>query len=275
MPKIALAGASLLPENAEAVLEFAVLNGYQAVELYGDFPQAHFDHLDCAARENLRRMAVESGISLSVHAPWVDLNIASFNEGIRKESVRQHLGVLDLAEALGAGVVVIHAGNVSGKVAQAREICFNHAVDSIREIAEEAAGKGIVLCLENVLFEPWAVDRTYRDLLTIKEKAGVPGLKYTLDFGHARLAGGISEGIAALGQDIYHIHVSDNNGDGDDHQVFGRGDLDYSPYLKFLKSFPGSIVMEVMGLTEDARKRALESRNNLLKLLHEQERHAL
>jgi sugar phosphate isomerase/epimerase len=148
-------------------------------------------------------------------------------------------------------------------------------VESIREIAEEAAGKGIVLCLENILFEPWAVDRTYRDLLNIKERVGVPCLKYTLDFGHARLSGGIAEGIKALGRDIYHIHVSDNNGDGDDHRVFGRGDLDYSPYLDFLKSFPGFIVMEVMGLAEDARSRALESRKNLLKLLQEQGGHAV
>ena len=267
MPRIALAGANLLPEDAHSALEFAAANDYQAVELYGGFPQAHFEDLDGAAREKLRSLAEKADITLSLHAPWIDLNVASFNRGIREESVRQQKGALDLAADLGAGVLVMHAGDVSGKVEIAREICFNHALESVKEISGHAVGKDVLLCLENVIFEPWAVDSSYQDLLTIKEHAGSPNLKFTLDFGHARLGGGIREGIEALGLDIKHIHLSDNGGRGDDHQVIGRGTADYTPYTDFLKSFQGLIVLEVMGLAEDSRSRALESREYVLRLL--------
>lgn len=267
MPKLALAGVTLLPEDGHATLQFAAVNGYQALELYGDFPQAHFSDLNGGTREKLRRTAEEAGISLSVHAPWIDLNVASINRGIQAESVRQHKGTLDMAADLGAGVVVMHAGMVSGGVKIGREICFNHSIESIKEIAEHAARRDLLLCLENVLFEPWAVDKTYRDLLTIQERVGCPQLRFTFDFGHARLEKNIDEGLKALGQDIRHIHLSDNFGKADDHLVIGQGSMDYSPYLDFLRSFQGLIVLEVRGLVENGRGRALESREYFRNLL--------
>ena len=72
-------------------------------------------------------------------------------------------------------------------------------------------------------------------------------LQFTLDIGHARInsEGGVEEGFRVLGDNIHHIHFTDNYGKEDDHLPIGDGNIDYSSFFHLIRNFPHIVTLEV------------------------------
>jgi len=66
----------------------------------------------------------KSGLEISVHGPTADLNITSANSGICKESISQVLQAVEEAARMGASVITVHPGHVTGKKDLPR--CLSH-----------------------------------------------------------------------------------------------------------------------------------------------------
>lgn len=84
-------------------------SGFKVVEIVSEHP--HF-----LSRDNWEEIheAVEStNLRASVHAPFGDLNTASFNERIRKASLEVLEETLEASSRLEAIVVTIHPGHCS------------------------------------------------------------------------------------------------------------------------------------------------------------------
>ena len=73
------------------------------------------EHLWRDDRGDLVKQLCNSGLSLSVHGPIGDLNITSSNPGIREESIRQVLQGIEESAAMGARVITIHPGYLTGR----------------------------------------------------------------------------------------------------------------------------------------------------------------
>jgi len=82
------------------------------------------------------------------------------------------------------------------------------------------------------------------------------GLKNCLDFGHAHLEhtlwgdGGehaISRYLEALGERIIHLHLHGNDGSADQHCATSEGTVPFAAYGDFLRTFPGTLCLEVAG----------------------------
>ena len=88
--------------------------------------------------------------------------------------------------------------------------------------------------------------------MEIREAVG-DSLQFTLDIGHARLnvPGGVDEAIRLLGDNIRHIHFTDNNGELDDHLPIGDGNFDYSGFWDYIKNFPHIVTLEVLDIGTD------------------------
>ncbi len=84
-------------------------------------------------------------------------------------------------------------------------------------------------------------------MLKIRDEVG-DTLQFTLDIGHARLnsEGGVEEGFRVLGDNIRHIHISDNYGKEDDHLPIGEGNTDFSRFFHLIKNFPHIITLEII-----------------------------
>jgi sugar phosphate isomerase/epimerase len=251
----------------------AVAHGFGAFELCCGYPDIDPERVPDRMIAEVREIAEARGIELCVHAPFFELNIAAHCPGIREVSVKSISKASDLAKKLGAKVMVVHNGGYApaGPPGSSRlndnrmRKHWDNNIESLRTITDYAGERGVTICLENIGFNPFSIDRSFEDLREIRDKVG-PSLRFTLDMGHARLQEGVRKGMDVLRDKIRHIHLTDNFGETDDHLPLGEGNGDYSEHASFLADFPHVITLEVMhgGTTPDAILRARQSLESLL-----------
>ena len=103
-------------------------------------------------KENVREVkeiAASTALALSVHAPYSDLNLASLNYPIWRESVRQVLACIDGAAEL-TDRVTVHPGYLSpmGKLLPGR--VWDLQKEALAEIGKYAEDRGVRVFLENM-----------------------------------------------------------------------------------------------------------------------------
>ena len=120
--------------------------------------------------------------------------------------------------------------------------------EAIAALAEDAAGRGIRLMVENL-------DRqfaTAADLAPVLD--GFDDLGFHLDIGHANLRLGLGEAnrtkalLDEFGDRLAHVHVSDNRGGTEDlHLPLGAGSIDWKGEIRNLKAagYDGTVTLEV------------------------------
>ena len=81
-----------MDDNLE-IIKTARENNFEMIEILGESP--------FFKKENTMAFK-DCGIEVSIHAPTVDINIASLNDGIRAESVKQMKECIDYAESINA-----------------------------------------------------------------------------------------------------------------------------------------------------------------------------
>jgi sugar phosphate isomerase/epimerase len=262
-----MAGASMMLKGWKDTVKAAADLGYDVVEIFLEYPQTELDQVSPAEREQAKKLAQELKVGVAGHAPFNSLNLAAFNRGIREESVRQSMEAVRFISDLGGDTVIIHNGDyvIDAAWGPAAEtgigIQWDLNLDSLKRVAAVAEERGVYLCLENCNFVGNKIERNLDDLLEIKNEVANPSLKFNLDIGHSRLAEGVPNAIKALGEDIRHIHFTDNFGRNDDHLIIGTGNFDYQPFLYFIRKFPYIVTLEAIKIDTslDAAKKSLEN----------------
>lgn len=252
-------------------LQVAADIGYDAFEVNCVPFMSDLDKINPQDIDKARDISRNMGIELCVHSPFYEINIAAASEGIRNESVKYIKKSVELCANLGGEVLILHNGHYTYPVRKEdseknifMQLQWDYNTDAITRINNYAADKGVIICLENVGIDPQQIDQTFEDLIEIRTAVG-DSLKFTLDLGHARLTEGVQKGIDILGDNIRHIHLTDNLGKKDDHLAIGDGNFDYSGFIKYVKSFPYIVTLEVIYIGNDSEpsKRSLEYFNGL------------
>lgn len=181
-----------------------------------------------AIQEHKQQLAGFKG-KISFHGVFQDVTIHSSDQKIAETSRERILGSLEVANALNAKQVIFH-GNLNPLVLN--EYYKKNWLDRNMNFWQQVLDiyKGTVL-LENV----WEPDpEVYRILLN---QVGSPRLKVCFDIGHANVYSRVSfeEWIATLGQDIQYLHLSDNNGEKDEHMEIGAGKINWQKITATLK----------------------------------------
>ncbi len=239
--------------------------GMDFFELAMDPPGAHFSEIQAqkdAVREALKRYNLE----LICHMPTF-VNPADLTESIRKASLQEVLGSLATAADLGAEKVVLHPGYSGGMGIYVRDQVVEHAMQSLREIARQAADAGICMCIENLMVRgsPFVEPEDF-DLIF----GSFPELKLVLDTGHAHIGDKadrrLIDFIDRHGSRLDHVHVSDNSGVRDEHLPVGEGSIDFRSLARALRSinYQDTITLEIF---VPERTRLIDSRRRLKKLL--------
>ncbi|MBN2009075.1 sugar phosphate isomerase/epimerase [candidate division KSB1 bacterium] len=258
MPKIAMSSSAMVLAPWINALQVAAEIGYDAFEIDFVFPSADVDTVSPADIDLAKQIAKSVGLELCVHAPFIEMNIAAFCKGIRDESIRYVKRSIDFCAAIGAETLVVHSGDYTYQLPTGSSRHNNEGmrrqwflnIDALKQITDYADEHGIIVCLENLGFK--SVDQTIADLLEIREAIG-KSLKFTLDIGHARLnvPGGVKEAIRLFGDNVRHIHFTDNNGKYDDHLPIGDGNFDYSGFVDYINAFPHIVTLEVVSIGVD------------------------
>jgi sugar phosphate isomerase/epimerase len=171
-----------------------------------------------------------------VHAPNIDINLASVNPFLKGASKKTILKALSFAAELDAELLVSHVGRLSRDHPQRLvRKAMKNAIDSLRRINIVSNDLGMVFTIEN--------DHKSKDYVL----AGYPeqinflienvGCKLTFDIGHANTIGKIEDFTKLLDKFIANVHLHDNNGREDEHLPIGKGSIDFIGVFKRMKDW--------------------------------------
>ena len=232
-----------LEEAIKTVTDF----NFKVFELWCDHPLVYPILEGKAGYKILLTLREKYGISYTVHAPPHDVNIASINEGIRRESLRQILRSIEIAYNVDSPIVTLHPGRLTTRKVP-REVYIRNAIDSLNEIADYAERYGVKVGVENMECNPqqFLVDPTI--VREVVESVNSKLLGVTLDIAHANTCGDPIGYIEELKDLIIHVHLSNNFGGdiGKVHLPLNMGNMNVELVLRKLHSigYKGVIVLE-------------------------------
>ena len=195
--------------------------------------------------KEIRRLLEDLGLHAVGHTAW-HLPIASPFKELRQQSRDLYRRGLDCFADAGVRLVNVHPDQ---RVPM-------HNLDQVRKmnaeavglIAQDGAERGIKIMVENL-------DRMFADVDDLKVIFdSVPEVGFHLDVGHANLRLGRGEKnrtkelLAAFGDRLSHVHLSDNRGgDQDLHLPLGAGTIDWSGAARLLHEigWDGTVTLEV------------------------------
>ncbi|SHM79673.1 Sugar phosphate isomerase/epimerase [Caldanaerovirga acetigignens] len=216
----------------------------------------------------------------TVHAPN-PLNLMNFDE----EKLHRELfkSSIEFAHAIGAEILVYHCGRYIAEEEfllphrrhvieyEQQELMKRAEVELLREMADFAGERGVIICMENA--RPYLDGGFYcygerLDLLVEQVRAiNRKNVGITLDLGHAFLAArtynfDLLEGIKLAKPYIKHLHVHDNfgkpnasyekkqpelvaTGRGDCHMPIGWGMIPFKEIFAMLDTYDGVLMQEL------------------------------
>ncbi|MHA1575745.1 MAG: sugar phosphate isomerase/epimerase family protein [Candidatus Thorarchaeota archaeon] len=199
--------------------------------------------------ELLQESLASFNITPTIHAPMDDVNLSSLKERIRRVSLDLHKESIDLANDLGASIVVIHAGVCPVDQLARLEDAQNRFRASLLELAYHAEPHGIIVGVEN---KQKTIDREImlypEEHISIVEEYRDLGVRGVLDIGHANtVTADFEKYIQGFGDLLTEVHLHDNDGIVDSHLSLGQGTIDFSEIWKSLRSisFKGPSILEL------------------------------
>lgn len=243
---------SILDEHVDSVeLYIPKLGVYNSDELNYEAIQIIIDELSTCNLET------------SIHAPYFadtpnyPFEIVVDLSAMKKLHFRLIEESISLASELGSKAVVIHPGRIHAD----REHSFRKMIDALKQLADFALDRNVVLGLENKEgTDPENLCCDYAELLRAVYAVDSPALGITFDVGHANLTCRSDQALLRhfarqISEHVVHVHLHDNHGCwtdeycGDAHMAPGGGCIDYS-VLKELHDFKGIYNLEVFSLED-------------------------
>ena len=223
-----------LSTNGKIVDEELFINyekaGIGAIEL----ALAETEYLDFDY-EKAKLWADAHGVELwSLHLPFrptEKVNLASFEDSVRKGAIEYYTDIMKKAARVGIKIFVVHPNSFEPvEEGEVRANRISLVKESLNELAENAAKEGAVIAVENLPRSCLARNSDeLLDLLTANDK-----LRVCYDTNHL-MGQEATEFIKAVGDKIITLHVSDYDFMNERHWLPGEGQNDWQKIIKSLK----------------------------------------
>jgi sugar phosphate isomerase/epimerase len=205
--------------------------------------EPHFDYNEDREIKELKKRAKKNKVKiLSVHAPS-GIDISATDEWERVRSVREVEKGIVIASRVGADYIVVHPGEeISDYDTQMKMV--KRSFDEIIEFSEEW---GVLVLVENL--PPHKIGFDLNEIKNIIGWYNKGDIGCCLDTSHLNLCEiKMSDAINLLNEYIINVHVSDNQGEQDDHTLPYKGEIDWEDFIAGLKSidFNGTLCFELM-----------------------------
>jgi len=198
-----------------------------------------------------REIAETTGLVITVHLPYSDLNLASMNQPIWDETVRQMKNCLTLAHDF-ARLAVVHPGHLSPLGMQMPDKAWTQNILGLQQVCDHAADLDMTIAVENMVNMPAILGRQPEEIMGIIETVDRENLGFIFDVGHANTNGNV-EKVFALKDIMVHTHIHDNHGERDEHLPVGFGTVPWEKVLNAFNGYSGRMVTESRSLEEGAR----------------------
>lgn len=233
----------------------------KAIELSVDFAM---DSLSDQLFDELIAIRDAFEVSLTVHAPFRDINIASLNDAVYEGAMEDTLKSLDVAIRLGAHLLNVHPGVHGYFPSRYFSEMKRRERQVFQALCSKAEPHGIHVTVENLINTNVHFEDTWdlTGVIRLVEEVDHPLFGFCLDTGHAFQAGldpaeaalqllAVKAGAGRDGNALIHLHVHDNHGGPiDEHLPVGSGRIDWSALTRNLsdKNYSGIVVFENYGL---------------------------
>jgi sugar phosphate isomerase/epimerase len=169
-------------------------------------------------------------------------------QSIRRVCLEEFERYIDIFNRLGIELMNIHPFYNAHLFSDEDKIKAN--IDFLKQVNKLCRSKGITLMLENYI-RPFDGPEVFARI--VKE---VPDLKVHLDVGHCNInqKKNLTEAFfEKFGDNIIHLHLSDNKGRYDDHLPLGCGNIEWEKIIKIIKrfGFNRTITLEVFSPDRD------------------------
>jgi L-ribulose-5-phosphate 3-epimerase len=211
--------------------------GFGSVSLAGGkVAHSGFDTGD--GRVALKRLSGETAVAISsVHAPFAH-DMSGEDAGECEVGIRDAITGCEAAGDLGAPVVVIHPHSYMQGASPERVRRFMEALKRI----EQACPAGVQIACENL-------PAFGTEVLLRKAFSEYPPerMGFCYDSSHHRLRPRDVDMLSEFGERLCLVHISDNQGLADDHQIPGEGVVDWTDFARKFGAlaFQGPFLLEV------------------------------
>ncbi|MHA1252633.1 MAG: sugar phosphate isomerase/epimerase family protein [Candidatus Helarchaeota archaeon] len=164
--KIGLDGIELKPEHPE---------------LFKNFPNASKNLLDILSSYDFK---------ISIHGPFKDLNISSYNPWIRKISLDIFIKTIDFALNFDKiEYIVFHGGQNSFRSnsrfeLKFRKIALDHTIEAFKILLQKSKDAGLLMAIENMTHSDYRMTSKIKYLNLIFAEPELKDLKFIYDYEH-------------------------------------------------------------------------------------------
>jgi len=163
------------------------------------------------------------GLTITFHAPFVDLSPGSPDERIREVTRMRLEQVLQRVRIFRPGTVVCHTGYEERRYWYIQETWIEKSLETWSWLAERLREAGSALMLENVY------EKRPEEMQVLFDELRGLGVGFCLDTGHQAAFGKVplEYWLKTLGKFLGELHLHDNSGEWDEHLALGRGSVDF------------------------------------------------
>lgn len=185
------------------------------------------------------------GMRYQVHVPISDVNIGSVHEPMRIAALNEVKQTIMMCHQMEIPLVTVHPGFIQGIAFLNKARAVEKTKESVRELASFAKDNSVVIALENMPANINATCTSADELLEVADSAGI-GLCF--DMGHANTAGQTDK-MLGLASRFLNVHLHNNEGTWDQHNVVDDGTADIGKVLRALSGrYRGDLIVEATDL---------------------------
>jgi len=223
-------------------------------------PEIAFNHLDLDRfrrtdfRETADRLAGE-GLSVTFHAPFLDLRPGAIDPMIRRVTVERLRRVFELLPLFRPRSIVCHPSFDEKYYISNEAQWLAGSLETWNDLIGAVRGTETVIALENVY------ERCPQQLRPLFDAVDSPHVRFCFDTGHANTFGSApyTEWMETLGDRLGQIHLHDNDGTTDQHLPVGEGNFPFRDFLALIRDRQLKPILTVEAHSERGLRRMLEN----------------
>jgi sugar phosphate isomerase/epimerase len=223
-------------------------------------PEIGFNHhdLDRFQTADFREIAdrlTDTGLSVTFHAPFMDLRPGALDPRIRQITIDRLRQVFDLIPWFRPRCVVCHPSFDERYYISTEAQWLENSLETWRTLLDCIRGMETIIALENVY------ERDPGQLKLLLSALVSPQFRFCFDAGHANAFGGVPLDfwIETLGELLSEIHIHDNHGAADEHLPVGEGNVPFRELFAMVREKNLRPILTVESHSEKGLRRMLEN----------------
>ena len=216
--------------------------GFDIISIGGQ--QEHSGYLTSQGKENILNLVNENQLKIdSIHAPFRgEGDISSVNEIVRKEGIKLTQSTIDACFQLGADIIILHLSYDQVTQLERRK---KNVLESMRILLPYAFEKKVKIAVENLTEKGSQIV-----LEAVLDEFDNDHLGLCFDTSHANLDHNPFEILERYKERLIATHISDNQGEADDHLLPFEGKINWESFKKLIRNINYQGIFLIESVTE-------------------------